>query len=134
MKIREVKTHYLKVPIGNAIRDSSFNVAFIGLPVVRLATEDGLEGWGFNWNTAGGGEFPKEMLDRYMAQHIIGQDALMRKKLIAKLSNVENFGWDFRLGRNGLANMGPFCCRHGPLGPALQGGRTAPLEGARRFS
>lgn len=100
-----MKTYFLRVPIGRAVGDSSFNTTFIGLPVIELITESGTEGWGFSWNIGGGSELPKKMFDRYMSQRIIGQDASMRKKLIIELSNVENFGWDFRLGRSGLANM-----------------------------
>ncbi len=105
MKIENVETYFLKIPLDLAIRDSSFNVSYIGFPAVKLTTDDGLEGWGFNWNTAGGAEFAKEMIDRYMKSALIGKDPMNRKKLVADLFSVENFGWDFRLGKNGLAVM-----------------------------
>jgi L-alanine-DL-glutamate epimerase-like enolase superfamily enzyme len=105
MKIRNVETHFLKIPLDLTIRDSLYNVSYIGLPAVKLTTDKGIEGWGFNWNTAGGAEFAKEMIDRYLAKHLIGKDPAERKKIISELFFVENFGWDFRLGRNGLAVM-----------------------------
>ena len=74
MQIKRVETFFLKVPLDRTIRDSLFEVAYIGLPVVKLTTDDGLVGWGFNWMTAGGGEFAKEMIDRYMVKTIVGRD------------------------------------------------------------
>ncbi len=105
MQIRSVQTYFLKIPLDRTIRDSLFEVSYIGLPVVKLTTDDGLEGWGFNWNTAGGAEFPKEMIDRYMAKTLIGKDPMGRKRIVHELFFIETFGWDFRLGRNGLAVM-----------------------------
>ncbi len=105
MRISEVETYFLKVPLDRTIRDSLFEVSYIGLPVVKLTTDDGLHGWGFNWMTAGGGEFAKEMSDRYMKKTLIGKDPFTRKKIEHDLFFVETFGWDFRLGRNGLAVM-----------------------------
>ncbi|MGA2664867.1 MAG: mandelate racemase/muconate lactonizing enzyme family protein [Nitrososphaerales archaeon] len=105
MKITEAKTFFLKVPLERAITDSINSVAYIGLPVVRLTSDKGTQGWGFCWQTAGGGEFVKEMMDRYMVKTLLGKDPAMRKRLVNDLFFVENFGWDFRLGRNGLAVM-----------------------------
>ncbi len=105
MIIKEVETYFLKVPLDIAIKDSINSVSFIGLPVVKLTADDGTEGWGFNWNTAGGAEFPREMIDRYLKQRIIGEDPTHRKQIISRIFSAENFGWDFRLGRNGLAVM-----------------------------
>ena len=78
MQIKRVETFFLKVPLDRTIRDSLFEVAYIGLPVVKLTTDDGLVGWGFNWMTAGGGEFAKEMIDRYMVKTIVGRDPMTR--------------------------------------------------------
>lgn len=105
MKINEVETFFLKIPLETAIKDSINSVAFIGLPLIRISTDAGVQGWGFNWNTAGGAEFSKEMLDRYMKGMLLGEDPTHRKRLAAKLLTAENFGWDFRLGRNGLGVM-----------------------------
>lgn len=103
MQIKSVQTHFLKIPLDRTIRDSLYEVSYIGLPVVKLSTDDGLEGWGFNWNTAGGGEFAKEMIDRYMVRFLVGKDPMNRKRITSELFFLETFGWDFRLGRNGLA-------------------------------
>lgn len=105
MKITEVKTHLLKVSLDTPIRDSINSVSYIGLPVLKISTSSGIDGWGFNWNTAGGAEFAREMLDRYMSRKMIGLDPTQRKRVVHDLFFVENFGWDFRLGRNGLAVM-----------------------------
>ena len=104
-QITKVDSFYLKIPLERSIRDSLFTVSYIGFPVIKVSTNDGIEGWGFNWSTAGGGEFAKEMFDRYMSRVLIDQDPLKRKKIVAGLFEVENFGWDFRLGRNGLGVM-----------------------------
>jgi L-alanine-DL-glutamate epimerase-like enolase superfamily enzyme len=101
-KIEKVETFFLKVPLDSAITDSINSVAFIGLSVVKITTDDGISGWGYCWQTAGGGEFAKEVIDRYMAQSLIGKDPMTRKKITSDLFFVQNFGWDFRLGRNGL--------------------------------
>jgi L-alanine-DL-glutamate epimerase-like enolase superfamily enzyme len=105
MRITDIDTMLLKVRLENEIADSINRVSYIGLPLVKISTDDGLEGWGYSWNTAGGSEFAKELLDRYMAQSLLGKDPLRRKQLVHQLFFVENFGWDFRLGRNGLAVM-----------------------------
>lgn len=106
MLIKKVETFFLKVPLDSAITDSINAVAFIGLSVVKISTDDGIDGWGFCWQTAGGGEFAKELIDRYMAKSLLGKDPTFRKRITTDLFFVENFGWDFRLGRNGLAVLG----------------------------
>jgi L-alanine-DL-glutamate epimerase-like enolase superfamily enzyme len=105
MKIQNVKTEFLKIPLLEPIADSINKVSYIGLAVVRITTEDGLEGWGYSWYTAGGAEFSKELIDRYMIQHLIGKDIDNRKKITSELFYVENFAWDPRLGRTGLSVM-----------------------------
>lgn len=105
MRISKVDTFFLKIPLDLAIKDSINTVSYIGLPAIRIKTDTGIEGWGFNWNTAGGAEFSKEMLDRYMKDKLLNEDPTQRKKLVSMLLAAENFGWDFRLGKNGLAVM-----------------------------
>lgn len=105
MQIEKVETYFLKILLDRTIRDSLFEVSYIGFPAVKLVTDDGIEGWGFNWMTAGGGELAKEVIDRYMVKSIVGRDPMARKKIVHDLFFVETFGWDFRLGRNGLAVM-----------------------------
>jgi L-alanine-DL-glutamate epimerase-like enolase superfamily enzyme len=103
--ITKVSTYFLKIPLDRTIQDSLFTVSTIGFPAIKVSTNEGVDGWGFNWNTAGGAEFAKEMLDRYMSRVLMNQDPLRRKKILTELFEVENFGWDFRLGRNGLGVM-----------------------------
>jgi len=105
LPIKSVETFLLKIPLDDTITDSINTVSYIGLPVIKLMTDNGIEGWGFSWTTAGGSEFVKEMLDRYLAKTLVGADPFYRKTLVSDLFFVENFGWDFRLGRNGLAVM-----------------------------
>lgn len=105
LKITDVETYLLKVPIDPPIADSISLVQYLGVPLIKITTGDGVEGWGFNWTIGGGAEFVKEMLDRYLIKELVGKDVTMRRRIIHDLSFVENFGWDFRLGRTGLAQM-----------------------------
>jgi L-alanine-DL-glutamate epimerase-like enolase superfamily enzyme len=105
VQIQRAETYLLKIPLDVAITDSINKVSYIGLAVIKLSIDDGITGWGYNWTTAGGSEFVKEVIDRYMAAHLIGKDPMDRKRIVHDLFFVENFGWDFRLGRNGLAVM-----------------------------
>lgn len=105
MLIRKVETRLLKVPLSTEITDSINTVKYIGLPVIKLITDEGIDGWGFSWYIGGGAEFVTEMIDRYMATRLVGQDPFEKNKITHDLFLVENFGWDFRIGRNGLAVM-----------------------------
>jgi L-alanine-DL-glutamate epimerase-like enolase superfamily enzyme len=105
LEIKSVESFLLKVPLKSDITDSINTVSYIGLVSLKITTSTGIEGWSFNLTTAGGSEFVNQMLDRYLSRELIGKDPHMRKKITSDLFFVENFGWDFRMGRNGLAVM-----------------------------
>ncbi len=100
MKIKSAETYLLKIPV-NEIKDSQYTVDDINLLVLKLITDNGIEGYGFNWNTSSGMDIPKLMFDKYLKNLILNEDPFMRLKIENKLLSVNNFGWDPRLG-NGV--------------------------------
>ncbi|KJE49493.1 MULTISPECIES: mandelate racemase/muconate lactonizing enzyme family protein [Acidiplasma] len=101
MKIVDAKTYILDIPV-DTIKDSQYTVNKINLIVLKLSTDDGIDGYGYNWNTASGMDLPYKMFNKYIKNVIIGEDPFMRLKIMDKITNVNNFGWDPRLGINGL--------------------------------
>jgi len=105
MKITKVETYLLKVPTDRVHTDSINVVSYNAAPLVKISTDERIEGWGYSWTLGAGFEFPKEMIDRYMAHMLIGQDPMQRKKIIREMFSTGNFDWDLRLGRNGIGVM-----------------------------
>ncbi len=103
--IKRIETYFLKVPVIPPIRDSTFYVQSLGIPVIKIIDGEDNTGWGFGWNTAGGSELSLELFEKYIAKALIGQDVTKRAQVVEKIFHEQNLGWDYRLGRNGLGVM-----------------------------
>ena len=101
MKITEAKTYLMNVPVKK-INDSQYTVTGINLLVLKITTDTGIEGFGYNWHTSEGLGVVKKMFDEYISSRLIGMDPLMRLDINRSLMSTHNFGWDPRLGYNGL--------------------------------
>ncbi len=97
MKIKSTETYLLNIPVSE-IKDSQYTVDGINLLVLKITTDNGIEGYGFNWNTSYGMDIPQLMFDKYLKNVLVNEDPFMRLKIYSKLSSVNNFGWDPRLG------------------------------------
>jgi L-alanine-DL-glutamate epimerase-like enolase superfamily enzyme len=101
MKITEAETFLLNIPV-NRVNDSQYTVDSINLLVLKISTDAGIDGYGYNWHTADGLDIVKKMFDEYVSIRLIGMDPLMRMNVEKSLMETHNFGWDPRLGYNGI--------------------------------
>jgi len=101
MKIIEASSYHVRIPTGYQISDAQSSVENVDFVFVRVVTDDGLEGWGFNWNYTAGMSAVKKMIDEVYLPAIIGDDPLMHKKIIEKLYYKTHF-----IGRVGVALVG----------------------------
>ncbi len=101
MKIVEASSHYIRFPIGYWVGDAQSKANTVDLLFVRLVTDNGLEGWGFNWNYTQGMSAVKKMIDEVYFPAIMGEDPFMHKKVVEKLYYKTHF-----IGRVGVALVG----------------------------
>lgn len=102
MKITGVETMLLSIPPQQrTISDAQSRVEAVEFLLVRLETNQGLVGWGFNWNYMKGMRAVKVMIDDVYAPALIGQDPALRQPLCAKLLHLTHF-----IGRLGVALVG----------------------------
>ncbi|WP_316980291.1 mandelate racemase/muconate lactonizing enzyme family protein [Shumkonia mesophila] len=74
-KIRKIDVHLVSEPVADGIADSTRKVETIGFLVVRLTTDQGIEGIGITYHEVGG-EATRELILRNMAPRLIGRDPL----------------------------------------------------------
>ena len=88
MKISKVSTQLLKVPLKQrTITDSQSRVTHVEFLQVKIDTDDGITGWGMNWNYLPGLKPAQVCLDESYAPLLKGQDPLMRKDLMKGLEH-----------------------------------------------
>lgn len=103
LKITKVETFLLSIPprqrtIGDAQQKRVEAVEFV---LVRLDTDQGLTGWGFNWNYTKGTRAVKVMIDDAYAPVLLGRDAADRAQIGRDLLYQTHF-----IGRFGVARVG----------------------------
>jgi L-alanine-DL-glutamate epimerase-like enolase superfamily enzyme len=103
MRVRRVETSVLSIPprqkpIGDAQQKRVDAVEFV---TVRLDTDAGLTGWGFNWNYTRGTRAVKVMIDDVYAPMVAGRDPGLRTALCRDLLHATHF-----IGRFGVARVG----------------------------
>jgi L-alanine-DL-glutamate epimerase-like enolase superfamily enzyme len=102
MKITGVETYLLDIPLRQRpITDSQSRVESVEFIVVRVATDEGLEGWGFNWNYSKGTRAVKVMIDDVYAPYLINKNPMDRRSLCKELMYTTHF-----IGRVGVALVG----------------------------
>lgn len=95
-RIKEVKVHLVSQPIEGGFADATRKVECIGFTIVRVTTEDGIEGFGVTYHEVGG-EATKMLIEKNIAPKIIGRDPFETEKLW-----YEMFGYLRGVGRKGL--------------------------------
>ena len=103
MRITRVDTCVLSIPpqqrtIGDAQQKRVEAVEFV---IVRLDTDSGLTGWGFNWNYTKGTRAVKVMIDDAYAPALVGRDPADRVQIGKDLLYQTHF-----IGRLGVARVG----------------------------
>ena len=71
--IKDVKVHLVSMPITAGFADATRKVEMIGYTIVRVTTEDGIEGFGVTYHEVGG-EATKVLIEKNIAPRLIGKD------------------------------------------------------------
>lgn len=95
-KIRDVKVHLVSMPVQGGFSDATRKVETIGYTIVRVITEDGLEGFGVTYHEVGG-EATKLLIEKNIAPRIIGRDPFETEVIWADM-----FQYLRGVGRKGL--------------------------------
>jgi len=74
-KIRKIDVHLVSYPITGGFADATRKVETIGFLLVRVTTDQGLEGVGVTYHEVGG-EATRDLILRNMAPKLIGRDPL----------------------------------------------------------
>lgn len=102
MKITGVETYLIDVPLKQrAITDSQSHVESVEFVQVRIDTDEGVSGWGFNWNYTKGTRAVQVTIDDAYAPLLPGKDPLLRQQLIRELYLSNHF-----IGRVGISRVG----------------------------
>lgn len=94
--IRKVDVHLVSTPVSGNLADSTRKVESIGYTIVRITTDQGLEGFGLTYNGIGG-EATASLIQHNMAPRLIGRDPLATEILWQEL-----FHYCRGVGRKGL--------------------------------
>ncbi len=72
-KIAKVSVHLVSYPINEGYQDATRTVETIGFTIVRIVTDQGLEGFGVTYHEVGG-EAIKTLIEKNMVHKLIGRD------------------------------------------------------------
>lgn len=95
-KIRNVEVHLVSHPITGGFTDATRKVETVGYTIVRVTTDQGLEGFGVTYHEVGG-EATKALILKNMAHKLIGRDPFETEVIWQ-----EFFGYLRGVGRKGL--------------------------------
>jgi len=95
-KIKKVEVHLVSHPITGGFTDATRKVETVGYTVVRLTTDQGLEGFGVTYHEVGG-EATKALILNNMAHKLIDRDPFETEVIWQ-----EFFGYLRGIGRKGL--------------------------------
>ncbi|GHI00638.1 mandelate racemase/muconate lactonizing enzyme family protein [Neobacillus kokaensis] len=101
MKIIDVESFVLHVPITPPITDAINVATHWGLAGVRIFTDEGIIGCGYTGTTAFGDEMIAKTIDQYYREVLIGKDPFMVKEIWDEL----RFGKMHWIGRAGVTHM-----------------------------
>ncbi|MEV6904654.1 mandelate racemase/muconate lactonizing enzyme family protein [Amycolatopsis sp. NPDC051372] len=94
--ISKVDVHLVSMPVKADFADATRKVETVGYTIVRLTTQDGLEGFGVTYHEVGG-EATRDLILRNMAPKLLGRDPFDTELIWA-----EFFGYLRGVGRKGL--------------------------------
>jgi L-alanine-DL-glutamate epimerase-like enolase superfamily enzyme len=101
LQISEARSYHLRVPVKALRVDSQSTLEAWDVLAVKLTTESGLEGWGYQSGFGAAMEALKVFVDRALLPEIIGQDARMHKNWWSELYLLRH-----HTGLNGPAVQG----------------------------
>ena len=102
MRITGIETYLLDVPLGQrTITDSQSSVESVEFIQVRLDTDEGLSGWGFNWNYTRGMRAVQAIVEDTYAPGLLGKDPFRHKEVLRELYYRNHF-----IGRVGVTRVG----------------------------
>lgn len=101
MKITDVKSFVLHVPIVPPISDAINTASHWGLAGVRIYTDEGFVGYGYTGTCALGDELITKTIDQYYAPLLIGKDPYLVREIWDEL----HFGAMHWIGRAGVTHM-----------------------------
>lgn len=102
MKITDVETIVLNVPLKQrTITDSQSTINSVEFILVKIHTDEGIIGWGFNWNYTKGTRAVKTIIDDTYKPYLIGKNPLLYKNLVKELHYTNHF-----IGQVGIARVG----------------------------
>lgn len=94
--IKDIKVHLVSMPVTGGFSDATRKVEMIGYTIVRLTTEDGVEGFGVTYHEVGG-EATKVLIEKNIAPRLIGRDPFETEVIWQDLSQYLR-----GVGRKGL--------------------------------
>jgi L-alanine-DL-glutamate epimerase-like enolase superfamily enzyme len=96
-KIKSVNVHLVSLPLKNAVADSWRRVESVGYTIVRIATDQGLEGHAVTYRDGSGGHAIRSLVNHGIAPRLIGRNPLETEVIWQELVQC------FRgIGRKGL--------------------------------
>ncbi len=100
-KISEIITEYYQIPLDEELGDAKHGIhTHFELPIVKIKTEDGLEGVGYTYTGGVGGRAICTMIEYDLKPFLIGKDAAAVEKL------WEEMMWKIHyVGRGGIASF-----------------------------
>ena len=100
--ITRVETVLVDVPLGQrTITDSQSSCSSVEFVQVKVETDAGVTGYGFNWNYSRGMRAVKTMIDDCYGPAVVGRPALERHALMKAMHSTTHF-----IGRVGVARVG----------------------------
>ncbi len=94
--IRDVKVHLVSMEVKGKFADSTRKVETIGYTIVRVTTNEGIEGFGVTYHEVGG-EATRMLIEKNIAPRIIGKDPFETEVIWADM-----FQYLRGVGRKGL--------------------------------
>ena len=85
MRITAIDVHWLRLPLPAQVADAMTDLSFWDFIAVRVATDDGPVGWGYNCTIAEGSEALVTLLAKDLAPRFIGRDPFLVRRLWQEL-------------------------------------------------
>ena len=109
-KIANVQVHLVSQPVAGGFTDATRAVETLGFTIVRITTDQGLEGIGVTYHEVGG-EATKALIDRNITHKLVARDPLETEVLWSELTAYLR-----GVGRKGLLFCALSAIRHRTLG------------------
>jgi len=95
-EISKIQVHLVSAPVAGGFSDATRQVESVGFAIVRVTTDQGLEGIGVTYHEVGG-EATKVLIERNMAPRLVGRDPLETEVIHAEMTSYLR-----GIGRKGL--------------------------------